>query len=56
MLAPVGDVTTIVPVGVVQVGCCVTEAVGMAGAFGTAFTVKLNGDDTHPVTVFFAVT
>ena len=28
IVAPIGAATTIVPVGVVQVGCTVTEAVG----------------------------
>jgi hypothetical protein len=36
-----------VPVGVVQVGCIVTEAVGAAGVAGTAFTVKNNAVETH---------
>ena len=56
MLAPVGAVTTIVPVGVVQVGCTVTLAVGVAGAFGTALTVQLNGVEVQPVVVLRAVT
>jgi len=53
---PEGAVTTIVPVEVVHVGCTVTEAVGVAGALGTAFTVKDKPDEIHPVVVFFAVT
>ena len=48
--------TTIVPVEVVHVGCTVTEAVGIAGALGTAFTVNDKPDETHPVVVFLAVT
>ena len=45
--APVGEETTIVPVGTVQVGCTVTEAVGAAGGVGTAFTVTVVGLDTQ---------
>ena len=45
--APVGADTTIVPVGTVQVGCTVTEAVGAAGGVGTAFTVTVVGLDTQ---------
>ena len=37
--APSGAVTTMVPVGTAQVGCVVTEAVGAAGAAGTALTM-----------------
>ncbi len=37
--APVGALTTIVPVGVPQIGCAVTEAVGAAGAPSAAFSV-----------------
>ena len=47
---------TIVPVEVVHVGCNVTEAVGVAGALGAAFTVNDKPDEIHPVVVFFAVT
>jgi hypothetical protein len=54
--APVGDVIAIVPVGVEQVGCAVTETVGAAGAEGTAFTVTLVAVDVQPVEVFCAVT
>jgi hypothetical protein len=56
MEAPVGAVTVIVPVGVVQVGCAVTEAVGAAGAEGTTFTVTLVAVDVQPVEVFCAIT
>ena len=56
MPVPTGAVTTIVPFGVVHVGCTVTEAVGWAGAEGTAFTVKAKLGDIQPVVVFFAVT
>ena len=41
--APVGAVTTIVPVGTAHVGCTVTDAVGAAGGVGTAFTVTVVG-------------
>ena len=44
-----------VPVGVVQVGCAVTDAVGVAGAEGIAFTVSTVAEEIHPVAVFFAV-
>jgi hypothetical protein len=53
--APVGAVTVIVPVGVVQVGCAVTDAVGAAGAEGTVLTVTLVAIETQPVEVFCAV-
>ena len=36
-----------VPVGVAQVGCTVTEAVGAAGGVGAAFTVSAVGADTQ---------
>jgi hypothetical protein len=54
--APVGAVTVIVPVGVVHVGCTVTDAVGAAGAPGTVLTVTLVAVETQPVDVFCAVT
>ena len=44
------------PVGVVQVGCVVTEAVGVAGAAGRAFTVNAVVADTQPEVVFLTVT
>jgi hypothetical protein len=56
MFAPVGAVITIVPVGVVHVGCVVTLAVGAAGAPGMAFTVRTVADETHPVLLSLAVT
>ncbi|MFM8658826.1 MAG: hypothetical protein ACKOCQ_02675 [Candidatus Nitrosotenuis sp.] len=37
--APVGAVITIVPVGVPQIGCAVTEAVAAAGDPSAAFNV-----------------
>ena len=47
--------TVMVPVGVVQVGCCVTLAVGAAGAvFGAGVTELLAGL-TQPPTVCVAV-
>ena len=39
--APIGAVTTMVPVGTAQVGCKVTLAVGTAGTVGTALTLIL---------------
>ena len=45
-----------VPVGVVQVGCTVTDAVGATGEAGSALTVNTVADDTHPVAVFLTVT
>ena len=48
--------TSIVPCGVVHVGCTVTEAVGVAGALGTEFTVNDKPEEIQPVIVFFAVT
>ena len=50
--APVGAVTVIVPVGTAQVGWAVTEAVGDAGAPGTALTVTLVAVEIQPVEVF----
>ena len=47
-----GELTVIVPVATAQPGCCVTLAVGAAGADGTAFIVRLNGAETQPVPVF----
>ena len=41
----------IVPVGAAQVGWVVTEAVGAAGAPGTALTVRVVADDTQPALV-----
>ena len=55
-LVPVGPVITIVPVGVGQIGCAVTLAVGAEGGVGTAFTVSTVAVDTHPVIVFLTVT
>ncbi len=55
--APVGAVTTIVPVGVVQSGCTVTLAVGAAGGVGTLFTVNGVWFDTQVgLAVFLTVT
>ena len=39
--APVGELTTIVPVGTAHVGCTVTLATGAAGAVGTASIVTV---------------
>jgi hypothetical protein len=50
-MAPVGAVITIVPVVVVQVGCTVTLAVGVAGFAGIGFMVSAVGEDTQPVLV-----
>jgi hypothetical protein len=55
MFVPVGAVTTIVPVGVVQVGCEVALAVGAAGAVGTGLITMLVAVLIHPVVVFLAV-
>ncbi len=46
----------IVPVGVVQVGCMVTEAVGATGAVGKISTVKLVAELMQPVVIFLTVT
>ena len=55
--APIGAVTTIVPVGTAQVGCTVTLAVGAAGSPGTAFTVTLVPAETQDGSaVFLTVT
>ena len=55
MPAPVGAVTSMVPVADVQVGCAVTLAVGVADAEAGAFTVTLVAADIHPL-AFCAVT
>ncbi len=52
---PVGAVMVIVPVVVVQVGCCVTEAAGAAGADEAEFTVTLVGAEIQPA-LFLIVT
>ena len=49
----VEEVTVIVPVATVQVGC-VTDAVGAAGVAGCAFTITLVGAEIHPA-AFLAV-
>ena len=46
--APSGAVMVMVPVGVVQVGCAVTVAVGAAGAVGAAFTVNIVTGEVQP--------
>ena len=40
-----------VPVGTAQVGCTVTEAVGAAGAVGTALTVSGVAAETQVISV-----
>ncbi len=55
-LAANGAVIMMVPVGVVQVGCMVTDAVGATGAVGKTFTVKLVAELVQPVAVFLTVT
>jgi hypothetical protein len=54
-VAPIGAVITIVPVGVVQVGCTVMLAVGAAGFAGIGFTVRAVGIEIHPVELFRTV-
>ena len=54
-MAPVGALTTIVPVGVVQVGWAVADAVG-AAIEGSALMVTAVAVDTHPLVVFLTVT
>ena len=54
-LAANGAVISMVPVGVVQVGCVVTAAVGAAGKVGTAFTVKNNAVETHTALLTFTL-
>ena len=41
-----------VPVGVAQVGCAVTEAVGAAGAPGAGLTVSAVGAEVQPPASF----
>jgi len=45
-----------VPVGVMQVGCTVTDAVGADGGVGAVLTVNGVLADTHNETVFLTVT
>ena len=47
--APVGELTTIVPVGTAQVGCTVTLATGAAGAVGTALIVTVDAATVEQV-------
>ena len=49
------ELTVIVPVDTVHVGCDVTEAVGADGIVGCALTVTLVALDTHPVVDSLAV-
>ncbi len=55
MVAPMGAVITTVPDGVVQVGCKVTLATGVAGGGGILFTVICVAAETHPVAVLSTV-
>ena len=50
-----GDVMVISPVGVVQVGCVVTEAVGTEGVVGCGLMVVTVATETQPP-AFLAVT
>jgi hypothetical protein len=50
-LDPMGDETTMVPVGVIQSGCAVTLAVGAAGPAGSGSTDTETGTDVQPETV-----
>ena len=50
-----GAVTVIVPVGIGQVGCAVTDAVGTEGVAGCVFTVTLVLAEIQPL-LFLAVT
>jgi hypothetical protein len=50
-VAPVGAVTTIVPVGLAQVGCIVALAVGAAGFAGIGFMVSDVAAEIQPVKV-----
>ena len=43
--APVGTLTTMVPVGTVHVGCTVTDAVGVAGGVLTVTVIHVNVAD-----------
>ena len=55
MFAPEGAVTTMVPVGTVQVGCVVTHAVGAAGVAGGRCIVRFGGAKIQPVFTSLAV-
>ena len=55
MPVPVGAVTTMVPVATVQVGCDVTDAVGVAGVPELAVNVTDLTGEIHPA-LLFAVT
>ena len=54
--APTGAENVMVPVGMVQEGCTVTDADGATGANGAVFTVTEVADDTQLVVKFLAVT
>lgn len=56
MLGPIGLVIVIVPVGVAQVACCVTDAIGAVGTAGNVLIVTGADAETQPVVVFFTVT
>jgi len=45
----VGVVIVIVPVLVLQLGCCETLPVGVAGCKGIGFTTKVSMGETQPV-------
>ena len=55
-LAPTGAVIIMVPVVVLQSGCNVTDAVGVAGPAGTGLTVTEPAIEIQPVVVFLTVT
>ena len=55
-LAPIGELTSIVPVIAAQVGCWVTEAIGANGAPGTALTVTVLPDVSQVVSTVLLTT
>ena len=51
----VGELTVMVPVATVQVGCAVTVAMGALGPSGGTFIITMEEDLVHPL-LFIAVT
>ena len=56
ILGPEGVVISMVPLGAEQVGCAVTEPVGVAGTTGMALMVTAVAAEIQPVIMFLAVT
>jgi hypothetical protein len=53
---PVGLVIVIVPDGLAQLACCVTDAIGAVGTAGNVLIVTGVDAEVQPVAVFLTVT